>query len=75
MKTIKEWVDTLPDGIRTRAYKYKSKSWLRPKPSLREAIMSAFIWRNTAEGVSFWSLVSKEDFHEARALLIKSKIL
>lgn len=71
MKTRKEWIDTLPEDIRERAYKYTEKDMLGLlKPTLFEAISGAFVWDITSEKHKFWSLVAKGEFDQARQLLI-----
>lgn len=70
MKTRKEWIDTLPEDIRKRAYKYTEKDILEDLLySLFKAILGAFPWSKTSEGHLFWSLVAKGKFDEARELL------
>lgn len=74
MKTRKEWIDTLPEDIRERAYKYiDDLSSTLLHSTLYFAISCSFVWGETAEGHRFWYLVSKGKFDEARALLIKRK--
>ena len=73
MKTRKEWIDTLPDDIRERAYKYAEKDILgRLEPGLFPAISGAFVWDETPEEHEFWSLVARSKFDEARVLLTKN---
>lgn len=72
MKTIKEWVDTLPTDIREMAYINTKIDVLKNKglePSLYKGISGAFIWDLTPEKHMFWSLVAKGQFDEARQLL------
>ena len=73
MKTRKDWIDTLPEDIRERAYRYAEKDLLgRLKHTLSEAILGAFVWDETPEEHEFWSLVAKGKFDESRELLTKN---
>lgn len=54
MKTIKEWVMTLPEDIREKALKYEKYDWNDKSLSLAYAILEAFIWRETEEGTNYW---------------------
>lgn len=73
MKTTKDWIDTLPEDIRERAYKYTKKDMQGNLESmLSEAILGAFVWAKTSEGHKFWSLVAKSQFDDARQLLTKN---
>lgn len=61
MKTIREWLETLPDGIRERAIKNAEDSkWDvlgQCDDSLSQALRGAFIWSDTKENHAFWSEV------------------
>jgi hypothetical protein len=71
MKTKKDWIDTLPEDIRERAYNYTEKSRQgNLEYSLFEAILGAFLWDKTSEGHNFWLLVAMGKFDQARQLLI-----
>jgi len=53
-KTIREWLETLPDGYRERAIKNYDRF---PINSLSRAISETFLWRPTPEGYEFWDAV------------------
>lgn len=76
MKTIKEWIDTLPDDIRKRAYRYKSKTWEYTEDVLHYAIPTGINWTSAdnKEGLNFWYLVSQGQFDQARTLLPKPRL-
>lgn len=58
MKTIREWLETLPDGIRERAIKNAwHEEWNTLGEcaySLSQALGNAFIWDDTEEKDAFW---------------------
>ena len=56
-KTIKEWLETLPDGYRERALKnHDPKTYDGTQiNSLSDAIRRAFLWGGSPEGHGFWS--------------------
>jgi hypothetical protein len=71
MKTIKEWIDTLPQDIKERAYKRIENCKLTlSKDTFYDALLCSFVWDETYERHKFWSLVAKGEFDEARQLLI-----
>lgn len=75
MKTTKEWVDTLPEDIRKRAYKYEKWYWNERKDvSLNIALWGAFDFTESFEGATFWFLVSQGKSEEARAFLPKPRL-
>ena len=75
MKTIKEWVDTLPEDIRKRAYKYKQGYWNEAKKEdLNIAIAAAIDFNKSTEGFNFWFRVGLGQFDKARALLPKPRL-
>lgn len=56
-KTIKEWLEELPDGYRELALKYYDPNYdtgFFPESDLDHAIAEAFDWRSTPEGFGFW---------------------
>ena len=60
-KTIREWLNELPEPIRSRAIR-NAENCHKPlldksEISLREAVSAAFIWINTPEGLGYWSSV------------------
>ena len=66
MKTIREWLEELPEPYRTQAIDnyenpecnmYKRGDWTEPEKkqeSLVDAIYDAFIWLRTPEGFQYW---------------------
>lgn len=70
MKTIREWLNELPELYRSRAIKNAEND---PEPSLEEeaaesivggAVAGAFVWRDTPEGHEFWDQVSRGETPE-----------
>ena len=54
-KTIKEWLETLPEPYRTEALEntmYKRLTFMRE--NLHESILSAFEWLHTTQGHAYW---------------------
>lgn len=75
MKTIKEWIDTLPADIRQRACKYQDWYWNESKKEdLNIAIVAAIDFNKSTEGFNFWFRVGLGQFDEARALLPKPRL-
>lgn len=63
MKTIREWLETLPDDIRDRALANVNAQRAElhmdlVEPSLSEAVHGAFSWLLTPEGCDYWFNVS-----------------
>jgi len=58
-KTIKEWLETLPDGYRGLAIKYYDPNYHDELPlsNLSDAILETCHWRSTPEGFEFWNAV------------------
>lgn len=63
-KTIREWLNELPEPIRSRAIR-NAENDLAPLLLLKESVSSlnraidaAFFWDDTPEGFYFWSAVS-----------------
>lgn len=57
-KTIKEWLETLPDGYREGALANMDQSEnINICKGLPEATGRAFVWKNTPEGHEFWKAV------------------
>ena len=56
MKTIKQWLKTLPEPLRSEAMEEakKYKTLLVTAPSLSVAIMDGFTWSNSQSGSDFW---------------------
>ena len=61
MKTIREWLNELPDGYRELALanepKRKSLFDNTKESDMASAIASAFLWSKSKEGMPFWSAV------------------
>ena len=55
MKTVKEWFEELPDGIRDLALANLKNNGTAV--SLSQALAGSFSWDNTAEGIDFWASV------------------
>ncbi len=54
-KTIKEWLETLPEPYRTEALdETKGRILKTNQGSLTEAIERAFIWADTPRGAFYW---------------------
>jgi hypothetical protein len=62
MKTVREWLYTLPPKIRDRALEEAIKlpynNLERMSPSLLDSLRGAFDWSNTREGWEFWSRIA-----------------
>ena len=57
-KTVKQWLQELPDGYRERALNNMNPEKADQKfPSLTLAVFNAFNWVTTLEGGSFWNQV------------------
>lgn len=58
-KTVREWLETLPDGYRERALKnMRSEVPLLRRRSLRAALIKSFDWQLSPEGHAFWRSVA-----------------
>jgi hypothetical protein len=60
MKTIKEWLETLPEPYRSQALK-NGIDMGKERSSLFKAINSAFVWSNSKEGFDYWRMVANID--------------
>lgn len=61
MKTIKEWLQELPEPYKTQALNNTSSIMANNKvESLSYAIESAFIWTDTPEGHFYWRRCSRQ---------------
>lgn len=59
-KTVIEWLDTLPQPQKTKAYLNTSLKMERVEASsLSEALTKAFDWSKTAEGATYWTKVHR----------------
>lgn len=71
-KTVREWLNELPEPIRTRAIdnhekdKYKTVALFT---NMQRAVCNAFVFYETMEGEDYWKLVSEGKHSEACALL------
>lgn len=55
MKTIEQWLKTLPEPLRSEAINNSSKGALKKKvSSLRSAVCVGFIWTESDSGTEFW---------------------
>ncbi len=62
MKTIKEWLEALPDGYRERALKNLDVQKAQClKDGFENAIYAAFFWGESEEGHAFWNEVAHEN--------------
>lgn len=70
-KTVREWLNELPEPIRTRAMKNEDGDFtnLVIVDTLQEAINLSFFWKDTTEDIDYWGLVSDGNYSEACALL------
>lgn len=60
MKTIKEWIEELPEPYRTRSIENTEDELLLERvESLKRAVKCAFVWRNSTQGHQYW-----EDFYD-----------
>ena len=62
MKTVREWLNELPELIRSRAIR-NAEDYHKPfldesEIRLRQAVSGAFIWHETPEGYEFWNAVA-----------------
>ena len=77
MKTIKEWLEELPEPYRSQALENaeKEKSLEGLEPSLGQALLAGFRWSNTNQGHAYWGelraeLVQKESQSEDEMKLL-----
>lgn len=56
MKTIKEWLETLPEPYKEKALEYAAlENTLETRQeTLHDALHSAFIWKQTVQGFEYW---------------------
>lgn len=63
MKTIKEWLNELPEPIRGKAFNNVPECgtvvWEIPATSMYDAIVGAFIWKDTPQGYDYWTLMAE----------------
>lgn len=73
MKTIREWLNDLPEDIRVRAFRNAKPELIElEKSNLERALSGAFVWSDTIEGHEFWDLVSQCRYAAARLTLPKT---
>ena len=70
-KTVREWLNELPEPIRTRAVKNYDESFCEDKyaVSVNSAVNCAFNWDKSIEGNQYWANVYIGEYSEACALL------
>lgn len=69
-KTVREWLNELPEPIRTRALRNEDGDFTdKIVPTLQDAIKLYFLWQDTEEDTGYWVLVSDGNYSEACALL------
>lgn len=76
-KRISEWLEELPEPIRTKAldnFKKRGNRNVKVR-TLRIAIFSAFIWTKTSEGNEYWISVSNSDYKVEPDLLSEEFVL
>jgi hypothetical protein len=62
-KTIKEWIETLPEQHRARALRNTPDANLNIRlPSLSLAIDHAFLWDKTPEGYAYWTAIHTDNY-------------
>lgn len=55
MKTIREWLEELPEPYRSEALENMTEGGgYKMKESLKAAIGDAFIWQSTPQGYHYW---------------------
>jgi hypothetical protein len=55
MKTTREWYNELPNDIKIKAL--ANTEWTTiysGAPKLSEALLTAFVWNDTPEGMEYW---------------------
>lgn len=58
-KTIKQWLNELPEPARSRALKNAYSITLDYRTnSIKDALERSFIWEATPEGFGYWYLIS-----------------
>lgn len=57
MKTVREWLNELPDGYRERALANYDDAYPAPQPNIYEGLGMAFDWKSSPEGEEFWEKV------------------
>lgn len=56
MKTIREWLEELPEPYRTQAIENTEDELLLERvESLKKAVKCAFIWNKSPQGHEYWS--------------------
>lgn len=57
MKTIKQWLEELPEPYRTQALENYENNKVQ---SLSFALINAFEWYDTPEGIEYWADLNKK---------------
>jgi len=81
--TIREWLKTLPEPIRTQALtnlESEVENANRERDSLASAIGGAFTWSESPEGHTYWSFLQSEacqsgGIFRSKYPIIKTKFL
>lgn len=61
-RTIRQWLETLPDGYRERALANMDKGFENYEVcDLRGAIAAAFLWADSPEGLDFWASIADDN--------------
>lgn len=69
-KTVREWLNELPEPIRTRALKNDDGEFTYKNDfTLEDSLLKSFFWDETKEGEHYWRLVANGKYSEACALL------
>lgn len=55
-KTIREWLEELPEPYRTEAINNAYELIIdTPEKSITEALSNAFVWKNSPQGNKYWN--------------------
>lgn len=67
MKTIRDWLEELPEPYKTQAIDNAPENNLKCQDdSLHEALAGAFFWSYTKEGYDYWDNLYTKLKHENR---------
>lgn len=79
-KTREEWVQTLPEPIRSHAYRNAEKHhwspefWREPLNSMLSALGGCFHWDSSPEGSEYWFQVERGNYTKAADILRAANI-
>lgn len=63
MKTIKEWLEELPEPHRSRALNNADKRDFNVEyNSMRKTILGSFVWSKSPEGLDYWREISQGNY-------------